>query len=227
MSNEQRFLRFYAILVTVVLAAMALGATMRPGENLRVRQLTVEHINVVDTTGRVRVEIAGSFPPRRGALAGLLFVNNDGGEAGGLVYEGTKVSGRVSAGATLTMDQYNEDQVLALHYDQDGEQRVSGLSVIDRPTHMGPELAELYRVLDPMPEGPAFDSVKKVLMARVPLSQRAARRVFVGRDPAGAATVELKDRAGVARLRLAVDSLGMASISFLDSTGRIVRKVVQ
>jgi len=51
--------------------------------------------------------------------------------------------------------------------------------------------------------------------------------VFVGRDTAGAATVELKDRAGVARLRLAVDSLGMASISFLDSTGRIVRKVVQ
>jgi hypothetical protein len=60
-------------------------------------------------------------------------------------------------------------------------------------------------------------------MARVPLDQRAATRVSVGRDTSNAATVELRDRAGVARLRLAFDSLGTATIAFLDSTGRVVR----
>jgi hypothetical protein len=227
LASHDRFLRPYAIGSTLLLGILALGAFARPTETLRVRELTVERINVVDTTGRVRVEIAGSFPPRRVDLAGLLFVNHDGGEAGGLVYRGAAVSGRVAAGGSLTMDQYQEDQVVALQYGQDGDHRTSGLTITDRPTRMGPELAELYRVLDPMPEGPARDSVKRVLLARVPLSQRAARRVFVGRDTSNAAMLELKDRAGVARLRLAVDSLGVATVAFLDSTGRVVRRITQ
>jgi len=85
-------------------------------------------------------------------------------------------------------------------------------------------LGELYRVLDPMPEGPARDSVKRVLLARVPLDQRAATRVFVGRDTFNAATIELRDRDGITRLRLAVDSLGKATIASFDSTGRVVRR---
>jgi hypothetical protein len=223
MRTRDPFIHLYAISVTLLLGVLTLGGFAQPAENLRVRELTVERIHVVDPSGRARVEIAGSFPPRRTALAGLLFVNNDGGEAGGLAYRGTHEGGRVSAGGLLTMDQYNEDQVVALQYSQDGDRRANGLTITDRPTHMGPELGELYRVLDPMPEGPARDSVKRVLLARVPLDQRAAARVFVGRDTSNAATIELKDRAGRVRLRLAVDSLGTATIAFLDSTGQGVR----
>lgn len=69
------------------------------------------------------------------------------------------------------------------------------------------------------------DSVRRVLLARVPLSQRAARRVFVGRDTSNSAVLELKDRAGTPRLRMAVDSLGAATISFLDSNGRVLRTI--
>jgi hypothetical protein len=76
-----------------------------------------------------------------------------------------------------------------------------------------------------MPRGAKWDSTYRVLVAKVPLEQRSARRVFVGRDTSKAAVLNLSDRSGVARLRLAVDSLGNASISFLDSRGRVTRTI--
>jgi len=225
MSTQLRLLQGYTAVSSILLFVLA-GAAFRRSENtLRLDELTVRSINVVDSTGRVRLRIAGSFPPRRNDLSGILFVNTDGIEAGGLVYRGRKVNGRISAAGTLTMDQYNEDQVVALQYNQDGVRRTSGLTINDRPDTLGPELTELYRVLDPMPEGPRRDSISRAMLAKVPLEQRAARRVFIGRDSAKSAVLSLSDRAGVPRIRLVVDSLGRPSIIFLDAHGQVSRTI--
>lgn len=224
--KQLRFLQYYTITSTLLLGVLSLAAFRRSGDNLRLDELTVQRINVVDSTGRVRVMLAGSYPPRRTEVAGLLFVNNDGGEAGGLVYRGRKsADGQVSAGGILTMDQYNNDQIVALEYDQEGHRKQQGLTIKDRPDSLGPELLTLYRVLDKMPRGSKWDSTYRVLVAKVPPEQLSARRVFVGRDTSKAAVLNLSDRHGVPRLRLAVDSLGRASISFLDSHGRITRTI--
>lgn len=223
--NQLRLLQIYTAISTTVLFVLTLTAFDRSWSGRGEREITAERINIVDSTGRIRLQIAGSFPPRRTQLAGILFVNNDGGEAGGLVYRGTKKNGKVSAGGTLTMDQYNEDQVVALQYNQDGVRKTSGLTIGERPDTMGKELSELYRVLDPMPESPRRDSIARTLIAALPSNQRAARRVFVGRDTAKAAILNLSDRSGVTRLQLKVDSLGRASISFLDAGGRVVRTI--
>ena len=223
--NQLRLLQIYTAVSTTVLFVLTLTAFDRSSSGRAEREITAERINIVDSTGRVRVKIAGSFPPRRTELAGILFVNNEGSEAGGLVYRGAKRNRKVSAGGTLTMDQYNEDQVVALQYNQDGVRKISGLTIGERPDTMGKELSELYRVLDPMPESPRRDSIARVLVAALPANQRAARRVFVGRDTAKAAVLNLSDRSGVARLQLKVDSLGRASISFLDAGGRVVRTI--
>jgi hypothetical protein len=76
-----------------------------------------------------------------------------------------------------------------------------------------------------MAEGPTRDSVSRALFANVPPDQVAARRLFVGRDRSKAALVDLSDRRGKPRLRLMVDSLGNASISFLDENGVVVRTI--
>jgi hypothetical protein len=225
MTTQLRALQAYTGLSTITLFILVAAGFRRPAETTRLDELTVTRINVVDSTGRVRLRIAGTFPPRRNDLAGILFVNNDGIEAGGLVYRGRKVNGKVSAGGTLTMDQYNEDQVVALQYNQDGLRKTTGLTINDRPDTLGPELAELYRVLDPMPEGPRRDSIGRALRAKVPLDQRAVHRVFVGRDSAKSAVLTLSDRAGVARIRLMVDSLGRPSINFLDEHGQVSRTI--
>jgi hypothetical protein len=220
-----RFLKYYAALTTVLVGVLLFVGFKQAQQNMKLEELTVQRINIVDTAGNVRVLLAGNFPPRRSQLAGLLFVNSEGTESGGLVYRAGKKDGRVSAGGALTMDQYNEDQVVSLQYDQEGVRKMNGLTIADRPDTMGPELGELYRVLDPMPEGPKRDSIKKVLIARVPLDQLAAKRVFLGRDTSKSAILSLSDRAGKPRLRLYVDSVGNAKINFLDAAGRVVRTI--
>ncbi len=180
---------------------------------------------MVDKDGKIRVLLAGSFPPRRSKLAGLLFVNQEGTEAGGLVYTGQKVGGHVSAGAALTMDQYNDDQIVALQYDEENGIRKHGLTIADRPDKLGPEELRVYGILDTMAEGPRRDSLSHVLFAEVPPEQLEARRVFVGRSLDKAAVVDLSYRRGKPRLRLMVDSLGNAKISFLDASGRVVRTI--
>lgn len=225
MTRQLRLLQVHTAVSTSILFVLTASAFNRSSSGRRLNEITAERINIVDSTGRVRVQIAASFPPRRNELAGILFVNNEGGEAGGLVYRGRKADGKVTAGGSLTMDQYNEDQVIALQYSQDGGRKTSGLAIGDRPDTMGKELAELYRVLDPMPESARRDSIARALVAALPANQRAARRVFVGRDTAKAAVVNLSDRSGVPRLQLRVDSLGRASIAFLDGAGRVVRTI--
>ena len=225
MKNMTRLLHLYSIASTTTLFVLFLSGSAHSGRAGPGEVLTVSRINVVDSTGQVRLIIAGSFPPRRNELAGILFMNNEGGEAGGLVYRGRMKDGKPSAGATLTMDQFHEDQVVALQYDHNGTSKRLGLTIAERPDTMGPELAELYRVLDPMPESPRRDSIAKVLVARLPLDQRASRRVFVGRDSTRAAMVNLADRAGTTRLRIVVDSSGTPSILFMDAAGRVVKTI--
>jgi hypothetical protein len=76
-----------------------------------------------------------------------------------------------------------------------------------------------------MPESPRRDSIARALLAKVPLDQRATRRVFVGRDSTKSAVISLADRAGIPRIRLVVDSLGRSSINFLNSDGKILRSI--
>jgi hypothetical protein len=221
-----RALQCYAIGTTALLGVVAFTAFGGHARTFTLDALTVGHLNVVDSTGRVRVEIGGSFPPRRTNDAGILFVDNDGIEAGGLTYRGRRdADGHVIAGGILTMDQYNSDQVVALNYAQTGLIKREGLTISDRPDTMGPALAMVYQVLDTFPPGPRRDSVQRALLARVPAEQRAARRVFVGRDTARAAVLLLSDRMGAPRLQLAVDSLGRASIVFLDAQGKPTRTI--
>ena len=52
-----------------------------------------------------------------------------------------------------------------------------------------------------------------------------AQRVYVGRDLAKSAIVNLGDRMGRTRLRLVVDSLGAARIEFLDESGRVSQRI--
>lgn len=53
------------------------------------------------------------------------------------------------------------------------------------------------------------------------------QRLFIGRDYEKSAVLNLADRNGKPRLRLAVDSLGAARIEFLDEAGRVTHTLPQ
>jgi hypothetical protein len=76
-----------------------------------------------------------------------------------------------------------------------------------------------------IPAGPARDeALRKWAEPRngVPLN---AQRVYVGRDASKSAVVDLSDRMGRARLRLRVDSVGVASLEFLDEAGQVTSRL--
>ncbi|MBC7897945.1 MAG: hypothetical protein H7066_21165 [Cytophagaceae bacterium] len=52
-----------------------------------------------------------------------------------------------------------------------------------------------------------------------------APRVYVGRDPARNAVINLSDPEGRTRLRLVVDSLGTAGLEFLDAAGQVTSRI--
>ena len=62
-------------------------------------------------------------------------------------------------------------------------------------------------------------------LSRIPQQEFVSRRLFVGRSWNRASLVTLSDPNGKPRLRLEVDSLGAASISFLDEEGEVVRTI--
>jgi hypothetical protein len=76
-----------------------------------------------------------------------------------------------------------------------------------------------------LPEGPArAEALRKWGEPRqgVPL---VAQRVYVGRDPARNAVIDLSDPNGKPRLRLRVDSLGNPSLDFLDADGAVTSRL--
>ena len=122
-------------------------------------------------------------------------------------------------------DQYEQDQVVALQYTDERGRRSQGLTVLDRPEVPLDEVIARDRAITRMPAGPAKDSAVRAFVADQGGVSYGAPRLFVGRDPAKQAVLDLKDRTGRSRLRLAVDSLGAARIEFLDDSSRVVRTV--
>lgn len=220
------FSRLYTVGSTVLLLLFTVAAFTQSRPQDLFEEITVKRINVVDEDGNTRVILAGGFPPRRATLAGLLFINEDGNEAGGLVYQGTLDSlGNIQAGAILTFDQYQNDQIVALEYGQSGTQKRQGLTIQERPDTLTDRVKDFYRAFEAAETAEARDSLRRNVLPQIPRREFASRRLFAGRSLAGAALVTLADLDGTTRLRLEVDSLGQASITFFDAEGQEVRRI--
>jgi hypothetical protein len=143
-----------AALTVMVLAQFAVSARAQSNRQ-KFDEIDVERINVVERDGRVRLVLANSerqaptviegrtIGAGRQRAAGMIFFNEEGDEVGGLVFNGKQTEGVIRAGASLTFDQYRQDQTLALQYGEDGGHRQAGLAVIDRPDTSLAAIADL------------------------------------------------------------------------------------
>jgi hypothetical protein len=161
--------------------------------------------------------------PVRSQRPGLIFYNDEGDEVGGLIFGGGRQGERFSAGAQLAFDQYKQDQIVALRYQDENGKRTAGLQVWDRPEVPLSKDFQNFLKLERMPEGPA----KERLATEVTKRQRSATRVFVGKQGDENAVVVLSDANGRPRLRFLVTPSGESRIEFLDDTGRITRSLSQ
>jgi hypothetical protein len=197
----------------------------------RFTEIDVERINVIEKDGRLRLVISNrdrSPPPMirgkafgypGGSRPGLISYNDEVTENGGFIWSGGRnPDGTFSAEHSLTFDQFDQDQIIALQYIDSNGSRRHGLQILDRSNRSLLEQDSAWRVVDALPAGPGRESAVGRFRAEFPTAQR----LYVGRDRAKAATVLLADGRGRTRLRLFVDSIGTARIHFLDEKGGIL-----
>lgn len=226
--DPQRALIAYSgALTAVIIGVMVSGAVQGVGP-ARFTEIDVQRINVREPDGTLRMVISNqtSFPeiPYRGReithpgrdTAGMLFMNEEGTEVGGLIFGGKDEDGVRSSGGSLTFDGYEQDQTVQLMGSQRGQRRVSGLVVTDRP-----EEPIDYAVLERL-EGLSPEAQQA---AMVSANMGGSQRAFLGRQGSGASELVLRDGGGKARLVLSVAADGAARIAFMDETGRTTRVV--
>jgi len=200
----------------------------------RFEEIDVERINIVESDGRVRLVIANGerqadatiggrvLVPGRGRPAGMIFFNQQGDEVGGLIYSARMGPNGPIASGSLTFDQYQQDQTVALQYVEQNGRRRAGLAVIDRPAAPLTELADLMARRD----AATTDADRATIQGEIEAFGQTKQRMYVGKNLEGDATLTLADAAGRDRLVLSVDGAGAARIRFLDDAGNVVREIV-
>jgi hypothetical protein len=197
----------YSTVVTTLLAAFTLAGATAARSQDRVQQideLDVHRINVRERDGTLRMVISNHERLPGVIVRGKENPRKDRPYAGMLFYndEGTENGGLVFGGRRDA----NGDVVdagVALSFDRYGasSQFVQLAGVQDSKNHI----------------------VGLTLSETEPTGNR--RRLFIGHDKEGVASVSLMDRNGRKRIVLQVTPDGTPSISFLDGDGKVVNQL--
>ena len=231
---DVRVLKYYAVVTTTLIAVLALTALRQPEQKTRITELDVERINIVEPDGKLRMVISNRprsigpiykgtpFGYAGGTRPGIIFFNDEGSENGGLTIRGSRnTNGSYSASGHFAFDQYDQDQILYLQYSDNNGRRQAGLTVMDRADLNIFDLVRQRDSINRIPDTAARQAALEKLSAPRNGTPLQAQRLYVGRDNAKSALVNLSDRMGRTRIRMSVDSLGRAGIDFLDETGRV------
>jgi hypothetical protein len=240
LARELRIFRIVAILALVVSAVSIVAsvafATRSAAPPASPTELTVQRLNIVEPDGTTRLVISdrarfpGTFTqrkevarPDRNDAAGILFVNDEGTENGGLIEDGKLGSdGVVQAGLSLTFDRFRQDQVMQLVHEEDGDGASSGIVINDRPSYKQFSVDDALRLVQ------ATDKLTPAQRDAEGEKHEAAgdfghQRAYFGTTPAGDAKLVLLDVKGRPRIRLAVAASGAPSLEFLDDQGKVAR----
>ncbi|MFB7142032.1 hypothetical protein ACFCYN_20460 [Gottfriedia sp. NPDC056225] len=200
------------------------------------KNINVENIKIVDKNGTVRIRLFNNdhIPPaimdgkdilpghrQEDPIAGLMFYNGEGDECGGLIFGSKKDDeGNYESYASLTFDQYKQDQVVQMHYIDENGQRHYGFSVYDRPNMPLPELIE--RTRDIQNSDLTDEELEKELET---IWKGNTSRAFMGKNSKGEVTVQLSDSKGKPRIRMVVDENDIPRMEFLDGDGNVTYKI--
>ena len=236
--RELRMLKGYAVVVTLLLGTLSIAAFRQSSQKTRFTEIDVERINIVEPDGKLRMVISNRprsigpiykgkpFGYPGGTRPGMIFFNDEGTENGGLTFTGrTREDGTYSSSVGMSFDQFNQDETLTLRYTDENGRKASAITIADRDTRDIYDLIMQRDSINKMTDSTARAAALQRLFGPrdgVPL---AATRVYLGRDRSKAAVLNLYDPNGKPRLRLKVDSLGGASLEFLDEQGTVTARL--
>src|SRR6476661_730994 len=146
--KEIVWLKWYAGILTSLIIMAGLLAFTNPSIT-HFKEISAERINILENNGQLRMVISNKSrspenlaygkpftPPIPGGnRPGLIFYNDEGTENGGLVFMGQKdSSGKYEATGHFSFDQYNQNQVLYLSYNDENGDQNTGLHIDDWQT---------------------------------------------------------------------------------------------
>ncbi|AWM14345.1 hypothetical protein NHF50_10980 [Flavobacterium sp. NRK F10] len=230
------FLIIYSVFISLILI-FGLFFRIYTDKNQTFNEISVKRINVLENDGTLRMTISNKemspaplsygkpFGLQGGNRTGIIFFNEEGTEAGGLIFAGKTdtLNNNYEAYGHLSFDQYNQNQVLYLQYSDENGTKKTGLYIDDWQEK--PIFAEwnskFKEIIESSLEETEKEQAIKQLMEPTEGHPAFANRVFIGRDTNKSAILNLCDGQGNTRLQLLVDSLGNAKINFLNSKGEI------
>jgi hypothetical protein len=189
-----------------------------------VDELTVKRIHVVEDDGTLRMivgnssimqtmRIRGRIVEHRGrtAQAGVLFVNDEGTECGGLAVAGRREGGVKEQVASLTFDDYEQNEGFQFGMVQEG-------SVVERFLEFS-DIAD-WSLVDMVEEMEGLDDgAARGVQERYHDRGSRASRMRLAREPDGSVRLVLRDARGQDRLRFVVPADGEPQVEVLDVDG--------
>ncbi len=230
---SQRFLAIYSGVLTLVFAITVVCGFGAP-RDATFDQITVHRINFVEPDGTPRLIISdrAEFPGEyihgkeyrrsdRSVVAGMLFMNDEATENGGMLWGGRKNSdGKIENFGHLSFDQYDQDQIFTIDSGREGEDRFSGIQIDDRGDYPIQEGIEAGSRIKALPQDQREAELKKFLATH----RGDANRIYLGRAPDKSASLRMKDEQGRDRLVLRVNAEGNPVIQFLDANGKVTNE---
>jgi hypothetical protein len=208
MSQIRTFLAGATTMAAALAAVVTLTGAKSPLRHETFDEITVGRINVVEPDGTKRMIIASKarFPglyqqgkeiarPDRRDFAGMLFINEEGTENGGLIQKGSiAADGRISSGLSLTFDRFRQDQALQLMNNDSASHQMTGIKINDIPYFKD--------------EGSQMQN-----------------RIWLGNTGDKGSALQLKDARGRTRMLLLVAADGKAEIQMLDEQGKVSKSI--
>ena len=236
-----RFLILYSAVVTVAFMLTVYFGFVRPVHGASsindFDRIRVHRIDIVEPDGTERLILSnradypGSFyhgkeiaRPDRNDSAGLLFINEEGTEDGGLIYSGARdKDGKISAGSHLSFDQYDQDQTLVLERGDEDGKSYSKVELGEQPSYpLTPQVFDEIERFKSMPDGPEKQKARTELQKKYPYGPT---RVLLRKNPDSSASLTLSAPQGKARLKIVVGADGTPQIQFLNADGKVLRTI--
>lgn len=228
------YLGIYPAVLTIKFAGLlSMGAKSAPMD-ANFDQITAHRINVVEPDGTPRMVISDAaeggasyihgkeYPRPDRKTAGIVFMNDEGTENGGLIFDGRSKGGKASSHGHLRFDKYDQDQTLVLEANQDDTlQKSSFLQINDLPNW---DLKDFFALQQANRGRPAQDK-KAALQAFLKTHPTGEPRVYLGTRVDHSSDLVLKDPRGHPCIEVKVAANGSPTLQFLDAKGRVIEQL--
>jgi hypothetical protein len=238
MSQIRTFLAGATTMAAALAAIVTLTGAKSPARHDTFDEITVGRINIVEPDGTKRIILSNKaqFPgefqqgkegarPDRRSFAGMLFINEEGTENGGLIQKGSmSADGKISSGLSLTFDRFRQDQAMQLINNDSASHQMTGIRINDVPNFKVTSMEDVKRFGEEsgkLPEAEQGAYWNKLSEG----GRLSENRIWLGNTRDKGSALQLKDAKGRTRMMLLVAADGKAEIQMLDELGKVSKSI--